>query len=329
MNLRRRDLLTLLGGVAAGWPIAVRAQQAAPVVGVLNPGVPESFASRVDGFRKGLGEAGFVEGRNVTIEYRWARGDNAALPELAADLVRRKVTVIATPGGGVVAIQAAQAATATIPIVFSVGGDPVELGLVPSLSRPGGNVTGFNDMNSLLGAKRLGLLHELLPEAKKFALLVNPSRPDASAMTADVQAAAAALGRNLEIVQASSNQEIEAAFASLAQKQVEALVLTTDALFNNRRAQIIALAAYHRVPAIYPWREAAEPGGLMFYGSSGTDEYRQVGIYVGRILKGEKPADLPVMRASKFELIINLLTAKLLGLQFPPSLLAIADEVIE
>jgi putative ABC transport system substrate-binding protein len=327
--MRRRDFITFLGGAAAAWPIAARAQQAAPVVGFLHPGTPEGFASRVDGFRKGLGEAGFVEGRNVTIEFRWAHGNNAALPELAADLVRRKVAVIATPGGGVVAIQSAQAATATIPIVFSTGGDPVELGVVASLSRPGGNVTGFNDMNSLLGAKRVGLLHELLPQAKRFGVLVNPSRPDAKAMTSDVQAAAAALGSHLEIVEASSNQGIEAAVSSLAQKQVEALVITTDALFNSRRSQIIALAAFHRMPTIYPWREAAEAGGLMFYGSSGTDEYRQVGIYVGRILKGEKPSDLPVMRASKFELIINLLTAKLLGLQFPPSLLAIADEVIE
>jgi putative ABC transport system substrate-binding protein len=327
--MNRRDLIALLGGAAAGWPLSAHAQQAGSVVGLLHPGTPEAFATRVDGFRKGLAEAGFVEGRNVTIEFRWARGDNAALPELASELVRRKVAVIATPGGGLVAIQAAQAATATIPVVFSTGGDPVELGVVASLSRPGGNITGFNDMNSLLGAKRLGLLRELLPEAKKFAVLVNPSRPDARAMTADVQGAASALGRNLDVAQASSNQEIETAFANLAQKQVEGVVLTTSALFNNRRIQIIALAAHYRLPAIYPWSEAAEAGGLMFYGSSGTDEYRQVGIYVGRILRGEKPSDLPVMRASKFELIVNLLTAKLLGLQFPPSLLAIADGVIE
>jgi putative ABC transport system substrate-binding protein len=328
--IHRRNFITLLGGAAAAWPLTARAQRAAlPVVGFLHPGVPESFASRLDGFRKGLGEMGFVEGRNITIEYRWAFGDISRLPELAADLARRKVAVIACPGGGVLAIQAAKAATATIPIVFSVGGDPVELGLVASLNRPGGNITGYNDMNSLLGAKRFGLLHELLPEAKKFAALLNPSRPDAQSMTADVQAAATVLGRGLEIAHASNNPEIEAAFASLAQKQVEALVLTTDPFFNSRRIQIIALAAHYRVPTIYPWREAAEEGGLMFYGSSGTDEYRQVAIYVGRILKGEKPADLPVIRASKFELIVNLLTAKLLGLQFPPSLLAIADGVRE
>ena len=328
--MNRRELVTLLGGAAAAWPLLATAQQsAAPVIGFLQAGTPESFANRVEAFRKGLGETGFAEGRNLTIEFRWAYGDNARLPELAADLVRRKVAVIATPGSGSGAAQIAQAATATIPIVFSIGADPIELGLVASLSRPSGNVTGFNDMNSLLGAKRMGLLRELLPGAKRFASLVNPDAATANTMTADVQNAAASLGLNLEIVHASNNQEIETAFSILMQKQAEALVVTTDPLFNNRRNQIIALAAHYRLPAIYPWREAAEAGGLMFYGSSGTDEYRQVGIYVGRILKGEKPSDLPVMRASKFELIINLLAAKLLGIQFPPSLLAIADGVIE
>jgi len=327
--VNRRELMTLLGGAAAAWPLAARAQQAVPVIGFLNAGSPEAFASRVEGFRKGLGETGFSEGRNVAIEYRWAYGDNSRLPELAADLVRRKVAVIAAPGSGSGAAQIAQTATATTPIVFSTGGDPVDLGLVARLNRPGGNVTGFNDMNSLLGAKRLGLLHELLPGANRFAALVNPDRRGAEAIIAELQSGAAALGRNLEIVVARNNQEIEAAVAGLPQKQTEGLVVTTDPLFNNRRAQIIALAAYHRLPAIYPWQEAADAGGLMFYGSSGVDEYRQVGIYVGRILKGEKPADLPVMRATKFELIINVLTAKLLGLQFPASLLAIADEVVE
>jgi putative ABC transport system substrate-binding protein len=259
--IRRRDFITLLGGAAVAWPLVARAQEpAVPVVGFLHAGAPETFASRVDGFRKGLGETGFSEGHNVTIEFRWAHGDNSRLAGLAADLVRRKVAIIATPGGGVVAIQAAQAAAATIPIVFSIGSDPVEAGVVASLSRPGGNLTGFNDMNSVLGAKRLGLLHELLPEAKKFATLVNPNRRDAPEMTADVQTAATALGRNLEIVHASNNQEIEAAFVTLMQKQIDGLVLTTDQLFNNRRAQIIALAAYHRLPAIYPWREAVEAG---------------------------------------------------------------------
>jgi putative ABC transport system substrate-binding protein len=326
--MRRRDFITLLGGAAA-WPLAARAQQPVSVIGFLHVGTPESFAGRVDGFRKGLGASGFVEGRNVTIEYRWAYGDNARLPELAADLVRRQVAVIAAPGSGSGAAQIAHAATATIPIVISTGGDPVELGLVASLSRPGSNVTGFNDMNTVLGAKRLGLLHELIPGASRFAALVNRNRTGADTSIADVTTAAAALGRDLEVAYASNNQEIETEFAALSQKQIEALVLTTDPLFNSRRVQIIALAAHYRLPAIYPWREAVDEGGLMFYGSSGTDEYRQVGIYVGRILKGEKPADLPVMRASKFELTVNLLTAKLLGLQFPPSLLAIADGVIE
>jgi ABC-type uncharacterized transport system substrate-binding protein len=327
--IARREFITLLRGAAAAWPLAAGAQQAVPVIGFLHAGSPEPFASRVEGFRKGLGETGFTEGRNVTVEYRWAYGDYSRLAELAADLVRRKVAVIATPGSGSGATQIAQAATATIPIVFSTGGDPVELGFVASLSRPGGNVTGFNDMNSELGAKRLGLLHELLPPAKRFAALVNSDARASGTMVADLQTAATALGSSVDIIHASSNREIEAAFETLAQKQAEALVLTTDPLFNNRRAQIIALAAYRRLPAIYPWREAVEGGGLMLYGSSGVDEYRQVGIYVGRILKGEKPGDLPVIRATKFEFIVNLLTAKLLGLQFPPSLLAIADEVIE
>jgi putative ABC transport system substrate-binding protein len=259
--MRRREFITLLGGAAAAWPLTALAQQpAVPVIGFLHAGAPESFASRIDGFRKGLSETGFVEGRNATIEFRWAHGDNSRLPGLAADLVRQKVAIIAAPGGGVVAIQADEAAAATIPIVFSIGSDPVEAGIVASLSRPGGNLTGFNDMNSLLGAKRLGLLHELLPEANKFAVLVNPSRRDAQEMTADVQTAVTALGRNLEIVHASNNQEIAAASVTLIQKKVEGLVLTTDQLFNNRRAQIIALAAYHRLPTIYPWREGRRRG---------------------------------------------------------------------
>jgi putative tryptophan/tyrosine transport system substrate-binding protein len=331
--MKRRNFITFLGGAAA-WPLVARAQQPAmPVIGFLHSGSPESFPTRVEGFRKGLREIGFVEGRGVAIEYRWAYNDNDRLPELAADLVRRKVAVIAAPGGGTNAAPAAKAATGTIPIVFSTGGDPVQLGLVASLNRPGGNITGFNDMNSVLGAKRLELLHELLPEATQFTALVNPNRrridSGYQAMITEFQSAATDIGRNVEILYASNNREIEAAFASLAQKRVEALVITTDPLFNDSRAQIIALAAQHRLPAIYPWREAIEAGGLMFYGTNGTDEYRQVGIYVGRVLKGEKPADLPVMRATKFELIINLKTATALGLTVPPSLLAIADEVTE
>jgi putative ABC transport system substrate-binding protein len=330
--MKRRAFITLLGGAALAQPLAARAQQPAmPLIGFLHSGSPERFATRVEGFRKGLRETGFVEGRSVAIEYRWAHNDNDRLPELVADLVRQKAAVIAAPGSGSGAAQAAKAATATIPIVFSTGGDPVQLGLVASLNRPGGNITGFNDMNSVLGAKRLELLHELLPGAARFAALVNPNRSDSGnqAMIAELQSAATNIRRNVEILHASNNREIETAFASLTQERAEALVVTSDPLFNDHRLQLIDLAAQHRLPTIYPWREAIEAGGLMFYGSNGTDEYRQVGIYVGRVLKGERPADLPVMRATKFEFIINLQTARTVGLEIPPTLLARADEVIE
>jgi putative ABC transport system substrate-binding protein len=327
MTLRRREFIAGLGGAAA-WPIAAGAQQQAlPVVGYLGNASAEATAHLVAAFRKGLSETGHVEGQNVAIEFRWTHNDDNRLPDLAADLVRRRVAVIAAPGS-VGAALAAKAATATIPIVFS-GGEPVQSGLVESLSRPGGNVTGINSMNSELTAKRLGLLHELLPRAARFAVLINANNPTSEAMIPDARAAAAAIGRQLEIVTGSTNGEIDAAFASLKQKQVEALLVAPDPLFTNRRVQLQSLAMRHAVPAIFSLREFAEAGGLMSYGSSAIDLFRQTGIYVGRVLKGEKPADLPVMRATRFEFVINMQTARILGIEVPATLLATADEVIE
>jgi putative tryptophan/tyrosine transport system substrate-binding protein len=327
--MQRREFITLLGGAAAVWPLAARAQQPAmPVVGFLYPGAPEANANLVAAFRKGLSETGYVEGQNVAIEYRWADNQYDRLPAMAADLVRRQVAVIAAAASTAAAV-AAKAATKTIPIVFSGGGDPVQTGLVASLNRPGGNVTGISSMNVELGAKRLGFLHELLPSATRFAVLVNPNSPLTEPFVADVRAAAGAIGRSIEVLTASTNREIDAAFANLVQKRAEALVILPDPLFINRRVQLATLAVRHALPAIYPFREDAEAGGLMSYGSSITDLARQAGVYTGRILKGEKPADLPISRATKFEFVINLQTAKLLGLDIRPSLLAIADEVIE
>jgi putative ABC transport system substrate-binding protein len=299
-----------------------------PVIGYLYPGTPEAFASQVAAFRKGLSEAGYVEGRNVAIEYRFAHNELARLPELVADLVRRRVAAIATPGGTRGAL-AAKASTATIPIVFTAGVDPVEAGLVASLNRPGGNLTGISSMNSELGPKRLGLLHELLPRAARFAVLLSPNRTPGGSNLAELEGAAAAVGRQIEGYYVSNNLEIDITFASLAQKRVDAVLVSAYALLDNRRVQLVALAAHYRLPAIYAFRENVEVGGLMSYGSSATDRDRQAGVYVGRILRGEKPADLPVMRATKFELFLNLHTAKLLGIEVPPGLLAIADEVIE
>jgi putative tryptophan/tyrosine transport system substrate-binding protein len=327
--MRRRDVITLLGGAAVAAPLAAHAQQPTmPVVGYLGVGSPEPDAHRLAAFRKGLSEAGFVEGRNVAIEYRWGYGDNDRLPELAAELVRRRVAVVVTPAGTAAAL-AAKAATTTIPIVFSMGGDPVESGLVASFNRPGGNITGISSQNVELAGKRLGLLHELIPKAARFAVLINPTHPFAERAIRDAQAAAAGIGRQIEVVTANTNREIDAAFVSLAQKRADALLVPPVAPFNGRRVQIVTLAAHHRLPAVYPWREALEAGGLMSYGSSNTEEFRQVGIYAGRVLKGEKPADLPVMQPTKFELVINLQTARVLGIEVPPTLLAIADEVIE
>jgi putative ABC transport system substrate-binding protein len=328
-SMRRREFITLLGGGAALWPLAARSQQPAmPVVGYLYVGSPEASPHLVAAFRKGLSEMGYVEGRNVATEYRFAHNDNARLPELAADLVRSRVAVIATPGGLPAAL-AAKAATTTIPIVFYTAIDPVQVGLVASLNRPGGNVTGFTSMNAELGGKRLGLLHELLPRSARFAVLVDPNSPQTESIIKDLQAAAAGIGRQLEVLTAGTNREIDTAFANLVQKQADALLVTPSTLFNNRRVQLATLAAHYRLPAIYAWRESAEAGGLMSYGTNNADQFRQVGIYVSRILKGDKPADLPVQQPTRFEFVINLQTARTLGIDIPPILLAIADEVIE
>jgi putative ABC transport system substrate-binding protein len=325
--VKRRAFITLIGSAVA-WPLAARAQQALPVIGYIYPGSLEPMASSMAAFRNGLSETGFIEGRNVAIEYRSAHDEYDRLPELAADLARSRVAVIATPGSTTAAL-AAKAATTTIPIVFGVGRDPVQEGLVASLNRPGGNVTGVSTMNLELGGKRLGLLVELLPKAARFAVLLNPNTPTAEPYTRDVRAAAAALGLQIEILLASTNREIDTATASLLQKQADGLLIGTGPPFSQRRVQLATLTARYAVPAIFPDRQYAEAGGLMSYGSSGPDMYRQVGIYVGRILKGEKPSELPVLQAAKFELVMNLHTARLLGLDVPPTLLARADEVIE
>jgi putative ABC transport system substrate-binding protein len=327
--MKRRQFITLLGGAAVAWPLAARAQQPAmPVVGYLYAGAPEASTHLVAAFRKGLSETGYVEGQNVAIEYRWTHNEFDRLLELAADLVRRRVTVIAAPGSAAAAV-AAKAATATIPVVFSGGADPVQAGLAASLNRPGGNVTGVTTMNAEAGTKRLGLLHELLPQAVRFAVLVNPINSLTEPFVTDLRAAATVFGTQIDVFNCSTIGEINTAFVSLAQRQTDALVVGVDTLFLNRRVQVATLAAHHRLPAIYTLREQAEVGGLMSYGSSFSDLFRQTGIYVGRILKGERPADLPVLRASKFEFVINLQTAKTLGLDVPPTLLARADEVIE
>ena len=327
--MRRREFITLLGGAAVAWPLEVRAQQPAmPVVGFLHPGSPEANAKFVAAFRKGLGETGYVEGRNVAIEYRWGHGESGRLPELAADLISRPVNVIATPGS-IAAALAAKAATATIPIVFVVGIDPVQAGLVVSLNRPAGNVTGITSMNVGLGAKQLGLLHQLLHRDARFAVLVNPSNPQSQSVMTDVQAAASAMGQQLEILTAPTNRDISPAFSDAVQKRADALLISADPLFTNRPVQLATLAARHAMPTIYALREFAEAGGLMSYGSDFTDLFRQAGTYTGRVLKGEKPADLPVLQATKFEFVVNLQTAEALGLDVPATLLALADQVIE
>jgi ABC-type uncharacterized transport system substrate-binding protein len=317
-DVRRREFIAMLGGAAA-WPVAARAQQAAmPVIGYLYTGAPEASTTWVAAFRKGLTEVGFSEGRNVEIEFRWANNEPERLPELAADLVRRRVAVIVAPGTSA-SVLAARAATTTIPIVFRTGGDPVELGLVASLNRPGGNVTGVNAMSVETGTKRLGLLHELLPQAARFAVLFNPNDPNAEHVSKDLRAAALAIGRQLDFLTASSSRDIDVAFASLVQKQPDALLVVPQGLLFNRRVQIVTQATRHSLPTIYPGREFAEIGGLMSYGASSTEQFRQTGIYTGRVLKGEKPADLPVLRASKFEFVINLQTAKAFGIDIPVS----------
>ena len=327
--MKRRDFIAALGGAAA-IPLAARAQQpAVPVVGFLHSSSATAYTGLVASFRKGLSETGYSEGQNVAIEFRWGEDRNERLPALAAELVQRQVAIIVTPGS-TAATLAAKAATATIPIVFLSAVDPVKTGLVASLNRPGGNVTGVSDIGVQLAAKRLSLLHELHPGAARFGLLVNPGNPGITEpFVTEVQTAASVIGRQIEVVAARTDIDIDKAFATLVNKQADAFLVSTDALFVTRRVQLVTLAARYAMPAMYFRREFAEAGGLMSYGSNLADQFRQTGIYAGRILKGEKPADMPVVQPTRFELVINLPTARAIGIVVPPSLLARADEVIE
>jgi len=327
--VRRREFITLLGGTAIAWPLAARAQQSAmPVIGFLHPSSPEAAASRLPAFRQGLREAGFVESENVAIEYGWADGQMDRLPALAADLVRRRATVIVAPGGNAGAL-AAKAATTTIPIVFLVGEDPVGLGLVGSLARPGSNMTGVNFFTVELAAKRLELLRELVPAVTRVAALVDPNAGNAEATAREVETAARSMGLQIRVLNTSTGREIDMAFAGFARERSDALFVGSGPFFIDRRVQLALLAAHHSVPATYQDRLNAEAGGLMSYGASLTDAYRQIGAHAGRILKGTKAADLPVVQATKIDLVINVQAARVLGLTVPPSLLARADQVIE
>jgi len=326
--VKRRQFIALIGGAAAVWPLAARAQQAAmPVIGYLNNGSPESDVPRLTGLRRGLNQTGYVEGRNLMIEYRWAGNQADRLPELAADLVQLRVAVIVATGTP--PALAAKAASTSIPIVFGVGADPVPLGLVASLNRPGGNLTGFNTLSGEVGAKGLALLHELLPGTATIGFLGNPSNPTFELITRDLLAAAAIIGLKVEVLKAGTDSEIDAAFASAVQARTGALLVEADPLFITRIERLVALAARHGIPTVYSFREFVVAGGLISYGTSLIEDWRQIGLYTGRILKGEKPADLPVVQATKIQLIINLKTAKTLGLEVPATLLALADEVIE
>jgi ABC-type uncharacterized transport system substrate-binding protein len=323
--MRRREFITLIGGAAAAWPLAAHAQ--APVIGFLGGQSPDPSAGRVAGFRQGLSEQRYVEGRNVAIEYRWADGHYDRLPALADDLVRRRVVVIAAPSQD--AALAAQAATTTIPIVFNIGGDPVTSGLVASMNRPGGNVTGVSMFTSELAAKRLGLLREMVPRVTAVGVLINPSNANAGSESREVRDAAPLLGLQLHVRDVSGDSDIDAAFEGLVHARAGAVMVAADPFLASRRDQLVALAARHGLPAMYEWPESVEGGGLMSYGTSIVDAFRQVGVYVGKILSGEKPSDLPVMRPVTFVLAINLKTAKSLGIEVPATLLARADQLIE
>jgi putative ABC transport system substrate-binding protein len=319
----------VFAGVAGMWTLDARAQQSAvPVIGFLSSGSPKAYAGRVTGFRKGLNELGYIDGQNLTIEFRWAQGQYDRLPVFAADLVQQKVAVIVSSGGDVAALSA-KAATSSIPIVTVSGSDPVKAGLVASFNRPGGNVTGASFVATELETKRLEILRDVVPTAAVIGVLINPTNPAAESRSKDLQMAARTLERNIHILNASSENDLEPAFATLTQQRADALLVSTDSFFTSQRDRLVALAARHALPTIYAWREFVEAGGLVSYGPIIDEVYRQVGIYTGRILKGEKPADLPFLRPTKFELVINLKTAMALGLTVPPLTLARADELIE
>jgi putative ABC transport system substrate-binding protein len=328
--MTRRAFITLLGGAAVAWPLAARAQQSAmPIVGFVDGVSPEVSASRAAAFRKGLSEVGYVEGQNVTVEYYWLAGQYDRLPSLVADLVRRRVAVIATPSSAAGSL-AAKAATTTIPIVFGVGDDPVKLGLVVSLARPGGNATGINFFSSETTTKRLGLLREMLPKAVRIAVLVNPANASVAESTLrDIPEAARALGLQIQVLKASTSREIEATFATAGRERADALLVAGDGFFASRRVQFAVLTVRHAIPAIYSTREYPEVGGLMSYGTDVADRFRQAGVMSGQILKGAKPADLPVMQSTKFEFVINMQTARALGIEVPNSIQLLADELIE
>jgi putative tryptophan/tyrosine transport system substrate-binding protein len=329
LDIGRREFMTMLGGAAAAWPFAARAQQPAmPVVGFLSSGQPQTFAHMIDAFRQGLSQTGYVVGQNVTFEHLAAGSEYDRFRAMADDLVRRQVAVIFATGGTAAAL-AARTATSTIPIVFYMGGDPVQQGLVASLGRPGGNLTGFSWLGFALAAKRLELLRELLPNGAMIGMLVNPANPDSDFEMRDVQDAARILGRQIHNLTASSDSDFDGVFATLVKQQMGALIVASDAYFSGRRGRIVALAARHGVAAIYERREFPDAGGLISYGHHRADAYRQLGVYTGRILKGTKPAELPVLQPTKFELVINLNAAKALGIEISPKLLALADEVIE
>jgi putative tryptophan/tyrosine transport system substrate-binding protein len=328
--MRRREFIRFLGSGVVVWPLAARAQQqpAMQVIGVLGSGSPDGFASRVTAVRQGLTESGYIEGQNVSVEYRWAEGHYDRLPSMATDLVSHNVAVIIAIAN-IPAALAAKAATKTIPIVFVTGADPVEFNVVPNLNRPRGNITGVSTLSIEVEQKKLELLHKLVPKTAMIGVLVNPTNPNAKDKTRDLNVAASALGQKIMFLEASTENEIDIAFTRFIQRQVKALVVVSDSLFNSQFKQLVALSARHSLPAIYAFRDYVEADGLMSYGPSSAEAFRNAGIYAGRILKGEKPADLPVVQSSKFEFVINLKTAKTLGLEIPPALLALSDEVIE